>query len=187
MQSSQVDNLKKTSRIFMVFGLVFVAFGMIFVYFFLLRPILAARAAADWPTTRGTVLASEVESSRSSEGGTTYRPSILYEYEVDGHLFEADQYDPRGSISTSDRIGARAIVSEHPVGKKVDVYYNPNNPGKAMPSRELELGFQWFVLIFPAGGLFFAFLGWFIGRRARPDATADSEPLPGTPWHEGSS
>jgi hypothetical protein len=62
----------------------------------------------------GTVV--RLESSHSSEGGTTYSP--VYRYTVDGEQYEYE------SVNSSS-------IPSHQVGESTTLLYDPNNPEKA--------------------------------------------------------
>lgn len=53
------------------------------VMFFGLRSMDRAKASTEWPSVRGVVVLSEVD-SRGGHRGTSYFAEVLYDYEVDG-------------------------------------------------------------------------------------------------------
>src|SRR5258708_5040685 len=44
--------------------------------------------AQSWPTAPGVVIGSTIASSHSSEGGTSYRPVISYQYQVGERTYQ---------------------------------------------------------------------------------------------------
>lgn len=101
--------------------------------------------AKNWPTVAGEVTRSEVESSTDSDG-TTYRAEVSFRYEVNGQEHESDTWR-FGAWGSSDSSEARDVVKRFPVGRTVDVYYNPDDPASAV----LEVGVQGmdlFLLLF---------------------------------------
>ena len=71
---------------------------------------------------QGTVV--RLESSHSSEGGTTYSP--VFSYTVDGQKYEYE------SVNSSS-------IPSHQVGESATLLYDPNNPDKARANSFWEL------------------------------------------------
>lgn len=84
-----------------------------------------------YPCVEGKVTASEIKSHRGSKGGTTYSAEINYVYTVGTQKFFAQRlrYIQFSSSSYSDAFG---MVSEHPAGSAVTVYYDPAQPQEAV-------------------------------------------------------
>lgn len=106
-------------------------------------------ASAAWPAVRGRVLASEVGESRRSSAGVTYYAAIRYAYEVEGRQFESDRVAVDGTV-TPDPAPARAFVASYPVGREIEVHYDPADPGHSAVNPGPSLG----PLVAVACGLF---------------------------------
>jgi hypothetical protein len=91
-------------------------------------------AAVSYPTAPGVITRSEVivEHGRN----TTYRADLAYAYRVDGIKHRATQYR-YGTMNSNDS-NAHRIVSDHPVGKEVEVFYNPADPADAVLKTGIE-------------------------------------------------
>ena len=104
-----------------------------------LVPILAYRqgkANRNWVTTKGTIISSDVEVKTfpTREGDKIYHEAkVKYEYTVVHKKYIGDQ------VASGKDMIAEATVKEYPPGKKVTVYYNPNNHSEAV----LETGVKW--------------------------------------------
>lgn len=92
--------------------------------------------AQNWASTTGTVLMSSVQSSRSSSGGYSTYPVVVYQYEVNGKTHQSQ------SIRVGDKYlkvnvswQAQETVNKYPIGAKVTVYYDPNNPAECALER----------------------------------------------------
>ncbi len=90
-----------------------------------------------WPAVSGLVLKSDlVERPRrtGSQPKTEYDVDVVFEYVVDGELYRNDvvRFD-QAKLSSRDK---ELLVSSHPVGKKVEVYYNPEKPKQSVLVRE---------------------------------------------------
>ncbi|TVR47340.1 MAG: DUF3592 domain-containing protein [Planctomycetota bacterium] len=138
--------MSPASRFFFqrLFPLPFILIGL-GVLVFGINSLRLAIASSDWPSVEGVVVSSEVVSSRDSDGNTTYRPNVVYEYEVDGANFVGDRLAFGGSVGTSGGGSARSVVQRYPVGKVIDVHYRPGHPQTAV--LEPGLGFAPFFLI----------------------------------------
>lgn len=94
------------------------------------------QSAQNWSSTSGTVLMSSVQLSRSSTGGSSIYPVIVYQYEVNGKTYQSQ------SIRAGDKYlkvnvswQAQETVDKYPIGKQVTVYYDPNNPAECALER----------------------------------------------------
>ncbi|MCA9251856.1 MAG: DUF3592 domain-containing protein [Phycisphaerae bacterium] len=76
-------------------------------------------------STTGVVLKSSLKSATKD----SYRPNILFQYEVDGRTYESDE------VFATDDSGSRAwaveIRDRYPQGQQVDVWYNHDDPSQA--------------------------------------------------------
>ena len=95
---------------------------------FTVRMQRLAEASRSWPTAEGTVVASEVVVTRGK--GKTYTAQVRYSYQVGGAPYGSDRIQ-FGSSGTDQKV-ANATVADHPVGKRVKVYYNPGKPAQAV-------------------------------------------------------
>lgn len=104
-------------------------------------------AKARFVATEGVVLASKVKThAGDSDSGPTYEPLIKYRYTVAGQEHTSTQYS-FGTWSTSDSQDAGRIVRRHPKGRKITVYYDPDDPAEAILALEVP-GIQYFMLLF---------------------------------------
>ena len=139
-----------------------------------LRLYLQTRAklqsSARWPTAPGTITDSAVEQSQSIEKddrgretvNTEYRVDIRFSYKVGGREFHSSNWKWGWTKIYRDPEEPNAIVAAHPVGKSVQVFYDPNEPATAVlePSNPQGTFVQLvFSLVFGLGGLlmFWAF------------------------------
>jgi len=138
-----------------ILGLFISIFGLLFISVILLDKWDESKVKG-WPSVRGTIKTSTViitKSDCSDEGKgmwTFYEPNIEYKYQVGGKNYVAK--DPRFTNITSN---ARELVAEHPVGKQVDVLYDPKNPKNSRLKAYVEedwLGTFIVTLIFLALG-----------------------------------
>lgn len=96
--------------------------------------IAVARASQSWPTAPGTVLASEVDTSlRLLSKNRDYKhvPTVRYAYEVAGKRHEGDVIQ-FGLTEAASRSVAEQTIKPYPVGGKVKVFYDPQDPTKSV-------------------------------------------------------
>lgn len=79
--------------------------------------------AQQWPSTTATV----TESVLGPEGE---RPTLEYEYEVDGATYTNDSVWAGGDTMGHSRL--RSFVESSPVDTEVTVYYDPDSPSAAV-------------------------------------------------------
>jgi hypothetical protein len=84
----------------------------------------AARQAAQWPNTRGTVESVEVYAVGSSQGAH-WRPQVTYSYAVDGRLVTATRLSLGKARFFEDARRAHAYAARYPARSTVTVFYNP--------------------------------------------------------------
>lgn len=90
-------------------------------------------ASAGWPSVSGLITSSSLETRRQRVGsahGSKVRLEVAYEYVVDDRVFENDRvrFD-QDRLSSAEK---ELLVRTHPVGKKVQVYYNPDRPTESV-------------------------------------------------------
>jgi hypothetical protein len=121
----------------------------------------------DWPSVNGEIIRSEIYSERN-DGKTQYRPDIVYTYHVDGRSYVSSNLtmgDPRHASSLST---AKRAQAEYPVGRNVNVYYDPDLPSSSV----LEPGVQEIgILLLVITGLFpvLGILMFVMGMKAKRD------------------
>jgi hypothetical protein len=81
--------------------------------------------AESYPTTQGKIQSAEVDEFHTTRGGEYYRPEFNYCYTVDGvsHYGLTYRYD---GLHFSEA-AAQKVVSAHPPGSIITVFYNPEN------------------------------------------------------------
>ena len=132
------------------FGLVALLFSLAFHWHVL--------KACQWPTARGTVLASGEEKFRARYTDervywrTVYKPGVVYVYEVNGRQYTGDRLTIGVVMSATLPYFAKRAAAKYPVGREVDVYYNPDSPGESVlrPRSPLQ-HLTWLVAAVPLG------------------------------------
>ena len=130
---------------FSVFGFFFALFGVGMAVWggFIVKD---ANESVSWPTVQGEMIGSRVdrEVTRDSDGSasTSYRANVTYRYVV-----EEVEYTGKkvffGKKDTAFRWSAQKIVKRYPWGKKVRVYYDPEQPEAAVLEPGARLSSYW--------------------------------------------
>jgi len=85
-----------------------------------------------WPSVPGIITVSEVVSSQgtNSDGKevTNYMANVSAEYEVNGSRHHSDSITPVQMTSSTVRSVIQKDIKPYPVGAKVEVFYNPDQP-----------------------------------------------------------
>jgi hypothetical protein len=110
-----------------------------------------AEAAHEWPQVAGVI----TESFIANGGSNKFSPSgnVRYTFEVDGRTYEGENISL--SVAALDAEDARSVVARYPVGKRIDVFYDPERPGEASALEQTDPDF-WDHLLLGLG----TFLRW---------------------------
>ena len=144
----------------LLFGIIFIIGGF-FALKYGKKSIEKAQASENWPTVQGVVEKSDVVRSTDSDGDTTYRAEIIYDYVVNDRSYESNKRRIGATSSSSNSSGAYKVANQYPEGSTVTVAYNPEAPEEAVlePGVFLESKILWYVgLVFMILGLLMA--GW---------------------------
>jgi len=120
-----------------ILGLLFIVIGGFVFFMWGLPPMQYAHSSKDWPAVPGEITRSEVETYRS-DGKTQYLADIVYKYSVEGKTYTSSKVTVGDPPFTSNISPAKRTQAEYPVGKAVDVYYDP----EAYSSSALKPGIQ---------------------------------------------
>lgn len=84
-----------------------------------------------WPSTQGMVSATNIR-RYNDEGTIRFAPEIDYEYTVAGRRYRSSVIRSEVFVSFSDESEAKQFVNVYAVGTEVPVFYDPENPSKAV-------------------------------------------------------
>lgn len=124
-----------------------------------IRNSIDARKSKNWPTVEGKITRSVMTEKLEDDSRTSYTLHVGYEYTIDRSRFTGKQFKGHriwfSSHSFYDPDEAMRQLEQYPIGKKVTVFYHPEDPGKSVlvPGKWLQNT----PLI--AVGLFFLSLG----------------------------
>ncbi len=102
----------------------------------------------NWLETTGRITRSDVRGfSLISQGRTRFRlrfaPEIEYEYTVNLVSYNSKQLYWMQNFVRKSFGGADDIASEYPVGKIIQVYYNPDSPEEAVSNTKRSVNLWW--------------------------------------------
>ena len=130
----------------------------------------ANQAVQDWPTVEGTLQFTKVDEreARDDEGSTwtEYHPRCAYLFQVGGKEYQGTQFWPNFQTVFSDKEEVDEFLAEFPDGKRVQVYYNPENPERcALIIEDSSIAGNILLILggaFAIFGLLFAGVGGFV-------------------------
>lgn len=68
------------------------------------------------------------------------RPRIVYSYTVNNNLYKSDQISEGWKLSSNVAFFAKRKAARYPPGQPVEVFYDPDNPARAMLDRKVKGG-----------------------------------------------
>ena len=123
---SAVKKLPKGCLI--IFAIPFILFGAIFAVWGIYE-FIGGMASEDWPATEGAIVRSgvSVDKGDSKDAEPRYIASVEYDYVVNDYEYTGDRIAFE-SQSFFEENAAKKIIRKYPVGKKVQVFYDPDKP-----------------------------------------------------------
>ena len=119
-----------------------------------------AYKSRSWPSTQGEITSSYIQKqvnrkTNTNRTTTSFSAKVHYRYLVGGTTYSGDRIRFGGTYSGGKRSLAKKVADSYPKGKKVTVYYDPENPKEAV----LKTGFSWTTFMVFIGGLLFLCVG----------------------------
>jgi len=145
-----------------------VLIGGAFLFYFWIIDVHGVQAlwkqhhAEAFPHTEGKVLTSRVTITRGSKGRIYYHVAIAYSYSVDGQEYVGRRFRYDGHPTNEN--SANAVVSAHPAGSEVNVFYNPQDPRDSVLSPGVDTPDVSNLFLFTPFSLYFL---WLMVRLAR--------------------
>lgn len=106
-----------------------------------------------WPTAKGQIIDSDlaVETIPGSYGSpvTFYSAAVRYRFQVGHRLFESTRISLSDNPKSTNSARHRALVARYPVGRIVQVHYDPRQPGVAMleAATKVPLRLRWLLSV----------------------------------------
>jgi hypothetical protein len=122
--------------------------GIVWLVFTLNGMKLASESQA-WPSTTGVIEDSWIDRdvTTDSDGDTEirFKPFIKYSYQVNGATYTSQRVDFGGNKSYNSSSRAEDYLAQYPVGKQIEVFYDPEDVGEAVLVREAS-GATWSII-----------------------------------------
>ncbi len=174
MKPALLSLLSTIGVVLAVTGLIVLGFGM--------RRMGQASRRRKWPTTPGSIRSSttvariapalpqhgeDEEDAAARPPQTLHRPEVTYTYTVDGKTYTGTALG-LDTVEVSNERMAREHAARYVPGAPVTVYYDPENPSRAL----LEPGIHSDSWLIPGAGAaclivaaaLYGFVRWFSGR-----------------------
>jgi hypothetical protein len=113
--------------VLIAFGAIAFAIGVT-LYVVQFRQGLRAAASRKWPASSGTVTASTLE--QSPDNKRRFRAAVQYRYRVGEKDYQSNRIFWGGSEGRQKPMAS--VVASYPAGRKVKVFYDPQNPAEAV-------------------------------------------------------
>jgi UPF0716 family protein affecting phage T7 exclusion len=156
-------------------GILFATPGTLAVAFALILPLVRHMRSADWIPTPAVIEMSRSVSARSSKGGRSWHPEVLYQYASAGVVRRASRIRFGDGWTRSE---TKTFLQSHPVGAKVSCLVDPADPDHAVLERRFS-PLQWIFLVFlafPLAGAYMIRKGWRKLRQRRWTGAAKCPP-----------
>ena len=129
--------------------------GLLSLYFFT-KSLLEMRGSNHWPSVEGKIVSSSL-GIQQGEDQLYYQPMIIYSYNVGGRDFQAKRVVIGQIPVNTGKDWAQLRVDKYPAGKRINVFYNPKAPEKAVlePGWNSQLLVLWFGIALVGGFLIF--------------------------------
>lgn len=145
---------EKNNKVFVTVVLCILSIGFSIAVSSMYKTFKRAEQTKQWPSTVGEVVKTKIKEINSSSGNSSsgntrsYKPVVFYSYQIAGRDYTGRVLQ-KGSDSAS-LSWAEEILEEYPVGKEVDVFYNPYRYKEAVlitgSSGKFKFGFAIFSL-----------------------------------------
>lgn len=126
--------------------------------------LLRWQDAASWQYVPGEIVSGEIISANAARGGRTVRPHFTWTYEAGGSARKGEGYGI-ARVTTSDLAAVEATLAKYPVGARVEVLVNPDDPDDSILERDpishlVVLFVPPFFALLGLIGAFFTLTGW---------------------------
>jgi hypothetical protein len=161
---------------FIFLGIAMVLIGPLGIYSGIRMAVKFFTQTKNWPVAQGVITVSQMGSkfdptpSSTVRARTLYSSAILFKFNVDGTEYESDKIT-WGEFSTSDKRMIEKKLAEYPLGKKIAVHYNPENPSDCIVNLHYNIlmAIPWIggiVFIIGGGGFAWGMLYFYIKQLA---------------------
>jgi hypothetical protein len=96
-----------------------------------IKLLCLAVTSKHWPLIQGVVVKSEYVETLDSEG-KGHSAEIIYSYKIADEIFTSKKIAFFPSYWAITKSMVYKVLNRYPIGKKVNVYYSPENPAKSV-------------------------------------------------------
>jgi hypothetical protein len=127
------------STFFILLAIAMVIIGPFGIYKGVHDAIVFFNQVKSWPTTPGTISVSGIESHTQADNmtagkmsSTLYSSNVKFKYNAEGKEYESDQITWGADFRTNDQHLIEKEIADYPLGKKIVVHYDPENPSNCI-------------------------------------------------------
>ncbi|MFP3852882.1 MAG: DUF3592 domain-containing protein [Anaerolineales bacterium] len=127
----------------------FGAVWLLFSVFLMIRGIIELQETGveSWPNTIGRIVDSQVLSAEGAPGEPpTWWLELRYSYELDGEQYQGRRIKSGGPVLVQNKSYVEESAGKYPVGKRISVYYNPDDPSEAVLEKGSSRGWLFIAL-----------------------------------------
>jgi hypothetical protein len=125
-----------------------------FLFYIVWKSYVSTRNMSNWQITQGTIRKSAVK-----QAGAAFLPDVEYQYSVLGVEYKGSSVTIPPEVIFDVEV-AQGLLEEYPVGKRVDVLYNPEIHRVAVLEKKAAVGNWWVLVMVTATGLTFLTFGF---------------------------
>jgi hypothetical protein len=103
--------------------------------------------ARNWNVTFGEIVESQVI-VKVRRGTEYYNFRLAYEYEVSGQTYRGTRLNFGLDIVPNTRRSLEAHIAPYPLGRRLEVYYNPDDPTQAVLEKTASLSKNAILFLF---------------------------------------
>jgi len=122
-----------------------------------------SRSLNEWQTTPGEITYSELAYGSGVCGpGSTIASLVGYDFEVEGITY----YSTNISYGADATSCGTELANTYPLGKKVTVYYDPENPDNSvLRTTRMNIFISMFLVFLCTGMIIIGYVGWQLMRK----------------------
>jgi len=136
----------------LIFGSCLFVAGLVALLLWITPKIDKFNASKEWPNANGEVISAVIRGGHLGSDNE-FLPIVTYQYTVNEKIFSSQRLTFNDQNHTSLRSEAKRRLKQYPIGSKVQVFYDPEDPAEAVLQTGVPLSFymyrvvMWLILL----------------------------------------